>query len=62
MDLNENKTGKYESTNTGRCGAPGYLLFKFKAVSSGETKLSFIYKRPWGNDITITTNVKIKIK
>ncbi len=62
VDLNEYKTGKYESTNTGRDGAPGYLLFKFKAISSGETKLSFIYKRSWENEIRRTINVKIKIK
>ena len=34
-------------SQTGMMGAPGQEVFKFKAVTAGETKADFVYKRPW---------------
>ena len=28
-------------------GVPGNELFKFKALTRGETKAEFVYERPW---------------
>jgi predicted secreted protein len=28
-------------------GAPGEEVYKFKAMSPGETKADFVYERPW---------------
>jgi inhibitor of cysteine peptidase len=34
-------------SQTGMVGAPGQEIFKFKAVTAGEVKADFVYRRPW---------------
>ena len=55
----------YEANkNTGEVsiGAGGVDLFKFKALSAGETKITFKYKRSWETEVleakVFTVNVK----
>lgn len=43
---------EYVASQTTMVGAPGQEVFKFKALTAGETKAVFVYERPWETKTT----------
>jgi len=51
-DMLEFVESKYEPSETGLIGSGGKEVWTFKALQSGETKVSFKYTRPWETEAT----------
>jgi inhibitor of cysteine peptidase len=53
-----------EKDNSGKVGGGGADYFRFKALKSGETKVTLSYRRPWetpsAQDKTAVFNVSVK--
>jgi inhibitor of cysteine peptidase len=47
LSLVENTYKEQDNTGKQIVGAPGTEYFTFKALSKGETKVTFTYQRPW---------------
>jgi len=64
LELVESKYEMGGEAKQGIVGAGGVDLFRFKALKSGETKITMVYRRPWEEpspqDITKVFTVNVK--
>lgn len=59
----EDNVGKFKAGASRPLGSGGTQVFSFIAEEIGEAILTFVYKRPWGNNLdqnTATITIKIK--
>jgi predicted secreted protein len=54
--------GEGGSCGGGLVGSPSTFEFRFKAVSSGTTRLEFVYQRPWEEEPIDTFSVVIYVR
>ena len=63
VKLASNNIGRFEEPDVpfGFVGAPGYYIFQFDVLKTGNTNIEFKYKRPWETEVarTLKTNLEI---
>lgn len=56
-------TREQRPTSTGLVGAPETIVHQFKAIASGETTLSLVYRQPFGSQQPAQTfDVRIRVR
>jgi len=54
--------GEYMPDDPALCGGPGAFSYTYEAVASGMLTLSYVYKRPWEDEVVDEYSVTIWVR